>query len=512
MNRGNIDNLERVSGEDAGASVIQAQETRANRVMERADFGADRITGAMRPGAGGDGRGRYARPVLWGEVLGHLCGLRHGSAVEVSDYRFDERRERFGIDCIAVTAQSSHTGGSLMSQRECAGFNRPPLSISAEEPVSRVPSEHRRIGSPVVPQSAMSAAVAITKPAPFELPCFSFSFWRRASVTSQLLLMLKQPASGVGQPANSTQFGNSLFLCEAAPALPRLSAASGVGHPESAISDVRAAEARSRKRDKPVGVAHCFHVSLYKIEPWADAAARNLLSKDDCRLALLDEVEEGGPQVPLVSKPFSFACRAERLARARSGPDRTIVGPPGAAQSLRPHSNSGEEVALSKSSKLIWSNIFDAPFIHDAGRDVASGDQFAEPSRSEWVDLVVIGAGHLPPHRSRQPGGGGGLLATKCDRSGGGGVLAKPFDHSEDRALHFEASSVVPKMIAERVEEGGCDEERERLNGEPFGKALERGILAHAAACVRMRSASLTAPPVAAAIFTAKGSEGCLCP
>ena len=37
-------------------------------------------------------------------------------------------------------------------------------------------------------------------------------------------------------------------------------------------------------------------------------------------------------------------------------------------------------------------------------------------------------------------------------------------------------------------------------------------IGAHAAACVRMRSASLTAPPVAAAIFTAKGSEGCLCP
>lgn len=36
---------------------------------------------------------------------------------------------------------------------------------------------------------------------------------------------------GVGHPANSTAFGNSDTLCAAAPALPLLSAAIGVGQP-----------------------------------------------------------------------------------------------------------------------------------------------------------------------------------------------------------------------------------------------------------------------------------------
>lgn len=358
------------------------------------------------------------------EGEGHgLGGLRNRIAVEVTNHRRVELRERFGIDCIAVTAQSSHTGGSLMSQRECAGSNRPPLSIPAEEPVSIVPSEHRRIGSPVVPQSAISAAVAITSPAPFELPCFSLSRWRRASVTSQLLLILKHPASGVGQPANSVvRREESLFpaallpFCAGVPAIgvghparyttcslsglafdpqrssvaPFQSRAAVVAQPESPVPDMRPAEARSRKRDKPEGVTHGFQVSLYKIEPYASAAARNLLSSDDCRLALFDEVEESGPQMPLVSKPLSFACRAERLARARSCPDRTIVGPTGATQGEAMHSDSCEEVALSKSSKLIWSDIFNAPFVNDAGRDVATSDQFAQPSRGEGVDLVVV--------------------------------------------------------------------------------------------------------------------------
>jgi hypothetical protein len=33
-----------------------------------------------------------------------------------------------------------------MSQRECAGFNWPPLSIAAEEPVSSVPEAVNRAG------------------------------------------------------------------------------------------------------------------------------------------------------------------------------------------------------------------------------------------------------------------------------------------------------------------------------------------------------------------------------
>jgi hypothetical protein len=127
------------------------------------------------------------------------------------------------------------------------------------------------------------------------------------------------PAIAVGQPANSTQFGSSLFLCAAAPARPLLSVARqvgqphraatagsiiepdpsrfctaksgpaifaiGVGHPDEpeSLSDVRRPDARSAQISRPDGVARCFQVSLYKVEPIEAVLARNLLSKDDWR-------------------------------------------------------------------------------------------------------------------------------------------------------------------------------------------------------------------------------------
>ena len=57
-----------------------------------------------------------------------------------------------------------------------------------------------------------------------------------------------------------------------------------------------------------------FQVSENKIEPRPSSRAFNLLPKHDVRATLSDEPVEGGPKVPLVSKPASFACRAERLA------------------------------------------------------------------------------------------------------------------------------------------------------------------------------------------------------
>jgi hypothetical protein len=58
---------------------------------------------------------------------------------------------------------------------------------------------------------------------------------------------------------------------------------------------MRSTDARRRKRDTPEGVTQGFHVSLYKVDPRVDSAACNLLSKDDWRAALGDEVVEGGP-------------------------------------------------------------------------------------------------------------------------------------------------------------------------------------------------------------------------
>jgi hypothetical protein len=38
-------------------------------------------------------------------------------------------------DSVTIAAQSSHAGGYPMSQRECAGFNWPPLAVAAGEPL-----------------------------------------------------------------------------------------------------------------------------------------------------------------------------------------------------------------------------------------------------------------------------------------------------------------------------------------------------------------------------------------
>jgi hypothetical protein len=118
---------------------------------------------------------------------------------------------------------------------------------------------------------------------------------------------------------------------------------------------MRAAEARSAQICRPEGVARCFHVSRYKIEPVE--SRRNLLSNDDCRSALRDEVEPVGPEMPLVIKPSAFACRAERLAGTRACPNWCIVIPPSASQGVAPDTDPGKEVTLGVSPQIVGSDI-----------------------------------------------------------------------------------------------------------------------------------------------------------
>jgi hypothetical protein len=148
----------------------------------------------------------------------------------------------------------------------------------------------------------------------------------------------------------------------------------GVGHEVGSVADVRSTDARRRERDRPEGVTQGFHVILNKVDPRADVDACNLLAKYCCRFALADEVVPGRPKVPLVSKTSSFACRAERLARAGTGPNRSIIWPSGAAKGVGPHTDSGEKVALCVSAEVARSNILDAPFVHVTRCDMPGGD------------------------------------------------------------------------------------------------------------------------------------------
>jgi hypothetical protein len=95
---------------------------------------------------------------------------------------------------------------------------------------------------------------------------------------------------GVGQPATSATVFRLLSVLPAslyvsvafAPAI-------GVGHEEQSVAAVRRPDARSRKNDRPDGVAHGFQVSVNKAEPREARASTNLFPKDDVRRALADE-------------------------------------------------------------------------------------------------------------------------------------------------------------------------------------------------------------------------------
>jgi len=150
------------------------------------------------------------------------------------------------------------------------------------------------------------------------------------------------------------------------------------------------ADARSAEINRPAGVARSFQVSLYKVEPTEAVLARNLLAKDDWRAADRNEVVESRPKVPLVSKPCAFACRAERLARARSGPNGPLVIPPGLAEGVGPDTDPGKEMALCVGANVIRRHVLYAALVHVAVRDVTLCDQFPQPGRCLGVELVVI--------------------------------------------------------------------------------------------------------------------------
>jgi hypothetical protein len=117
---------------------------------------------------------------------------------------------------------------------------------------------------------------------------------------------------------------------------------------------------------------------------------RNLLSKYDCRLSLRDEMEPSRPEMPLVLKPSALACDAERLARARTSPNGSIVRPSGKTKGVAPDADSCEKMALRVSAELVGSDILDTPLVNVAGRDMACRNQVAQPLRAIGINLVVV--------------------------------------------------------------------------------------------------------------------------
>jgi hypothetical protein len=103
---------------------------------------------------------------------------------------------------------------------------------------------------------------------------------------------------------------------------------------------------------------------LNKIEPSVFNRCFNLLTKDDSRAALADEIEPDWPEVSIISGAFLRASGTEGLAGATARPNRSVVGPPGKAQGVAPAAKAGEEMALHVSGKITGANILDTPCVN----------------------------------------------------------------------------------------------------------------------------------------------------
>jgi hypothetical protein len=153
---------------------------------------------------------------------------------------------------------------------------------------------------------------------------------------------------------------------------------------------MRTADAVCAQYGRPAGVTFFTQVCRYSIEPTFANRACNLLPKDIFRAAFLDEIEEHGPEVPLVFVSELLSCCGEGLAGATSSPNRAVCGPSSELQGKRPSSDSGEEVALSIGSKVIWTNINDASGIDISCWDEFLSDKLSEPSCCFWVKFIVV--------------------------------------------------------------------------------------------------------------------------
>jgi hypothetical protein len=116
-------------------------------------------------------------------------------------------------------------------------------------------------------------------------------------------------------------------------------------------------EARSAQIDRPCGVTRTVQVRLNKVEPSESVNGRNLLAKANERSSCFDQSKELWPKMPFIVERLAFACRAEGLAGAGTGPDFAVVGPSGEPEGIGPDPDSGEEMALRVSSEVIGGNI-----------------------------------------------------------------------------------------------------------------------------------------------------------
>jgi hypothetical protein len=139
---------------------------------------------------------------------------------------------RFGIDCIAVTPQSSHSRGSPMSQRECAGFNCPVLPVAAGNPVGICPESTNCTACSFNGRALRAIVASLALPSLPSLPSLPVGVAHVASCVCKLKLVSDTP--------RLAPFSIALrFLWRKASGVPPASAAAGVAQLASIAKSFR---------------------------------------------------------------------------------------------------------------------------------------------------------------------------------------------------------------------------------------------------------------------------------
>jgi hypothetical protein len=162
-----------------------------------------------------------------------------------------------------------------------------------------------------------------------------------AAICATIAMSLRQMP--IERPVFSTDFR---LRSKNASGVPFAGSATGVGHEEHAVADVRRAEACSWQDGGPDGISIALQVVANSGHPFPAVLARNLLSKDRCRAALGDEAVKSGPEVSFVDMATLLSRDRKRLTGEARGPDGTGSRPAGEGESVRPAADAGEEVAL----------------------------------------------------------------------------------------------------------------------------------------------------------------------
>jgi len=140
--------------------------------------------------------------------------------------------------------------------------------------------------------------------------------------------------------------------------------ATGVGHPEQSLPDVRRADAVCAQYRRPAGVTFRFQVCENSIDPSEPNRSLNLFAKDCVRATLADKPKPVRPKMSLVSASALSPCGAEGLAGARACPNRSLVT--GKSEGVRPAADPGEEMTLFVSGEIAWLDVGDGSLVHSS--------------------------------------------------------------------------------------------------------------------------------------------------